>query len=189
MRLRQTHDDGQSEQQRNRHAHQRREGEGEHGHDLHGERKPAHAGLAETVEGAGVERGDAAHGQHIGGAHGAGDGPIVVEMVERQNDAETHHGDRQSCHRAGQAERLGSGQHEQALIGRVGSGRLRNRASRGHNNSLLVRCPARAPAHTCHPRGSGSQATSRGAFQPRTGTWPVVLIVGDALRCIRSLRR
>lgn len=40
-------------------------------HDLHGERKPAHAGLAETVEGAGVERGDAAHGQHIGGAHGA----------------------------------------------------------------------------------------------------------------------
>ena len=151
--------------------------------------KPAHAGLAETVEGAGVERGDAAHGQHIGGAHGAGDGPIVVEMVERQNDAETHHGDRQSCHRTGQAERLGSGQHEQAPIGRVGSGRLRNRASRGHNNSLLVRCPARAPAHTCHPRGSGSQATSRGAFQPRTGTWPVVFIVGDALRCIRSLHR
>ena len=42
-------------------------------------------------------------------------------------------------------------------------------------NSLLVRCPARAPAHTCHPRGSGSQATSRGAFQPRTHT------VGHAL--------
>ena len=118
--LRHTHDHGQYEQQRNRHAHQCGEREAQHDDDLHRQYHRTDLALAEPVEQARVQRCDGCGGEHVCGAHHAGDRPIVVHVVECEHDAESHHGHRQSCDGTGRAERFRSRYGEQPRIRRCG---------------------------------------------------------------------
>ena len=117
--LRHTHDHGQYEQQRNRHAHQCGEREAQHDDDLHRQYHRTDLALAEPVEQARVQRCDGCGGEHVCGAHHAGDRPIVVHVVEREHDTEAHHGHRQSRDGSGHAERLRAGNAEKLRVWRL----------------------------------------------------------------------
>ena len=118
-KLRKTHHYGQHEQQWNRHAHQCGECETEHGDDLHDKYHRTDLTLAESVEQSRVQWRDRCGGEHICGAHHACDRPIVVQVVECENNAEAHHRHRQSRQSSGSAERFGSRNGEQYGIWRL----------------------------------------------------------------------
>ena len=117
--LRHAHDHGKHEQQRNRHAHQCGEREAQHDDDLHRQDHRTDLALAEPVEQARVQRRDRGGGEHVRGAHHAGDRPIVVHVVEREHDTEAHHGHRQSRDGSGHAERLRAGNAEKLRVWRL----------------------------------------------------------------------
>ncbi len=148
--LREPHGHGQHEQQRDGDAQQGREGESQHGDDLHRQHLRTDAALPEAVEQPCIERRDHRGGEHVRRAHHAGDRPVVVQVIQRQGDAESHHRHRQSGERAGETERLGTRNAEQRRIRRAACVGNCGCVVRSHDVSLLnFRCVrhVRPPTH------------------------------------------
>ena len=92
-------------------------GETQNGQSLHDQGGHPDPTLTEPIEQTGVEGGDQGRAERVDGAHQPGRSPVVIDVVQGQHDAQTHHAQGQTGQNGRQAETGGARVGEQAQEG------------------------------------------------------------------------